>query len=233
MKIHEKKVVTCEEMKQLEQAADRAGLSYYEMMENAGTGAAEASLESYERKKGNEPRAALVFSGKGNNGGDGLVIARYFLEKGIDTAVILTDGTPVTEDSLTNYNLIRERAAFYDLKSIPFTVNPESTIIIDAVYGTGFHGSLRENGKIFVETVNSLREKGAFVASVDIPSGLAGNMKKDESADSNSCIHADLTATFHAAKPVHENEDAVKYCGEIRVIDIGIADALEGKEIGK
>ena len=72
MELYEKETVTCEEMKELERAADAAGLSYSRMMENAGTRAAEIIRENIP-KSIEKPRAA-VFCGKGNNGGDGFVV---------------------------------------------------------------------------------------------------------------------------------------------------------------
>lgn len=101
--LYKKEIVTCSEMKALEKAADEAGLSYYQMMENAGTRAAELILQHH-----GQTENALIFCGKGNNGGDGFVVARKLREAGVHTQVILVEGPPATNDAKTNYQLIRE-----------------------------------------------------------------------------------------------------------------------------
>lgn len=226
--------VTCGEMKILERRADERGLSYYQMMENAGTRAAEniiAKLALQEYEPGDN--AIRVFCGKGNNGGDGFVVARKLLEAGYDVTVILVDGEPVTTDSITNFGLIKDK----NIKILDMNINDRLFIenkcrpvaIIDAIYGTGFHGSLAGNALKAAFYINRLRETMEHCEDIiktktfalDIPSGLSGDLTEEEEQDANSII-ADYTITFHAKKPVHLQKFAVKYCGEIMVADIGI-----------
>ena len=96
------KFVTCGQMKILEKRADAAGLSYYQMMENAGTAAFEKICEAYGREISGTK--AILFCGKGNNGGDGFVVARKLKEAGSDTTIVLVDGNPASEDAITNFN---------------------------------------------------------------------------------------------------------------------------------
>ena len=129
--------VTAAQMKQIEQAANAGGLSYLEMMENAGRAAAELA-----RKRWPDARSAAVFCGKGNNGGDGFVVARVLSQAGWDVRVILTDGPrPATSDARTNF----DRAVALEIPVSEMTADAKAfaqraDLLVDAVCGTGFHG---------------------------------------------------------------------------------------------
>lgn len=271
--------VTCGQMKVLERRADESGLSYYQMMENAGTGAAKLIMEStaywsasredtakaatespkaaedfYEAysnestntlsdavdlsKKDNDfkkpsPQKIYIFCGKGNNGGDGFVVARIMHSRGYDVTVILVDGKPKTEDAVTNFEMIKRR----DIKIVDMTENARALmeldgdpdVIVDAIYGTGFRGKLEGNGLKAAIYINrySRGEYGVpsianvMVAALDIPSGMGGDMVDERLLDKNS-VSAHFTITFHAKKPVHLQKFAADYCGEIFIVDIGI-----------
>ena len=219
--LHKKTVVTCAEMKQLEQMADQAGLSYYQMMENAGTRAAELIQQEYQSRFG-DIKKALILCGKGNNGGDGFVIARKFYEQGIKVKLLLVEGEPVTTDAITNYQLIKEKVNIF----IPEDcyLDGDEDIIVDSIYGTGFHGSLRETAERVIEICN---DAAIYTAALDLPSGLSGDMSMCEQM--RPCIRASLTVTFHAEKPVHHNKQAKIMMGKIIVADIGIGDILDRK----
>lgn len=260
--------VTCGQMKVLECRADENGLSYYQMMENAGTGAAAVIMDNAaywdaareDSLKGAAVNAAAaeevydadgspaaevssspksralkvyVFCGKGNNGGDGFVVARVLCDKDYDVTVILVDGKPKTEDAITNYELLCDR----NIKVIDMTedsgalmaLNGDPDIIIDAIYGTGFKGKLKSNGLKAAIYINSY-SKGEYgerslahvmVAALDIPSGMGGDLVNKKELDTNS-VAAHFTVTFHAKKPVHLQKFAEEYCGEVFVVDIGI-----------
>ena len=261
--------VTCGQMKILEQRADADGLSYYQMMENAGTRAAEMIIQKFAsgggsildpagavcdtsgkykvaeknmsdsmyQTAGNAKKAihdniasagagsVLVLCGKGNNGGDGFVVARRMHEAGFDVSVVLVDGQPVTEDSIINLGLIRDKVEIMDMKvdeRALMNLGESPDIIIDAIYGTGFRGELSGNGLKAAIFINKQHEeKGTRVAALDIPSGLGGDMTSEKDLSRNS-VRADLTITFHARKPVHLQKFAAQYCSETVVADIGI-----------
>ncbi len=221
--LHKKSVVTCAEMKLLEQMADQAGLSYYQMMENAGAKAAELIQQEYQPRFG-EIKKALILCGKGNNGGDGFVVARKFHEQGIKVKVLLVEGEPVTTDAITNYQLIKEKINI--LTPEDRYLDGNENIIVDAIYGTGFHGNLREKAEQVIETCN---DAAIYTAALDLPSGLSGDMSLCEQM--RPCIRASLTITFHAEKPVHHNKQAKIMMGKILTADIGIGDILEEKGI--
>ena len=165
------RVVTVAQMKQIEKLADANGVSYYQMMENAGTAA-------YHILRQRVPHAKhiAVVAGKGNNGGDGFVMARLAAQDGLSVTVVLAEGEPVTRDAKTNYAL---------LHALPVTIQTADTVrsihadvVVDALYGTGFHGSLRPSGQ---NACDFMRTSGAIPAAsawkicarpISLPSGV-------------------------------------------------------------
>ena len=207
--------VTVAQMKQIEQAADAAGLSYTRMMENAGQAAARILLEKLEFQ------TAAVFCGTGNNGGDGFVLARALKEAGKEVRVILVGGLPKTDDAILN----RDRAQalgisirpLEDLTEAETSWILEAQALVDAIYGTGFHGALRPAGKSACDLMN---RAGGFRLALDLPSGL--NADTGEAAE--GAVRADLTVTFHASKPCHRLNPGP--CGETRIASIGAEKVL-------
>ena len=210
--------VTAAEMKRLEQQADTAGLSYRQMMENAGAAAAALALRAWPAAK-----SAAVFCGKGNNGGDGFVAARHLANAGLAVRLYLVEGEPVTTDAIYNCGLAREMGlpvlaadALDEPEQADFLQNAD--IILDGVYGTGFHGTLRPEGLAAARWMN---EAPGRVLALDLPSGL----EADSGTAAEGAVQADLTVTFHAAKPCHRL--AAAQCGRVEVADIGIGIALQ------
>ena len=199
--------VTCSEMKAIEKRADENGISYYQMMENAGTAAFK------EITRHGLPKKAAVFCGRGNNGGDGFVISRLLINAGVRVEIMLVDGEPKTTDAMANFKLI-PGAAICD--------EPEGDIFIDAIYGTGFHGPLRDRAKAAVDYIN---RSGRPVYAVDIPSGLSGEMT-DNDRISDEPVRASYTIAFHDTKPVHTCSAAAPYLGEVITVSLGIEDAI-------
>ena len=92
--------------------------------------------------------------------------------------------------------------------------------VVDALYGTGFHGELRPSGLAACGLIRRLHKGGAFVLAVDLPSGI--NTDTGEVAE--GAAHADLTVTFDSYKPLHIAEASAPLCGKIVCADIGIRD---------
>ena len=214
-------VVTCSKMKEIERRAAEGGLTYYQMMENAGSGAADFILRSADVSG----KRILVFCGKGNNGGDGFVVARKLAQHGGRLQVILTEGEPKTEDAIRNLELCK--TLHIPIIRIPELISrqisgecwgqPSAELLIDAIYGTGFHGELNGCVKAIIEAIN---ESGSRVFALDIPSGVSG-----DSGEADPCaVRAEYTLVFHAYKPAHQIKNAQNYCGRIELIDIGIPD---------
>ena len=217
--------VSCARMKDLEKATDESGLSYYQMMENAGNIAAnriiERTMATRERPHPSTRQlTARIYCGKGNNGGDGFVVARVLKQRGWDVKLVLVDGEPQTTDAITNYELTKELG-------IPVTglgnAGAAPDVVADAIYGTGFHGRLREKGAAAAAEIADAKAAGSVVFALDIPSGMGGDLT-DESELDERCVRADYTVTFHAKKRVHLQSFAAQYCGEIITADIGIVD---------
>ena len=220
--------VSCDRMKELERATDESGLSYYQMMENAGNIAAnrinEITMATRQRPHpSGRQLTARIYCGKGNNGGDGFVVARLLKQKGWDVSLVLVDGEPQTPDAITNYGLAKELGIpVADLcAKADEPGNPD--VVVDAIYGTGFHGRLREKGAAAAAEIADAKAAGSVVFALDIPSGMGGDLT-DESELDERCVKADHTVTFHAKKAVHLQDFAAKYCGQVIVADIGIVD---------
>ena len=204
------KFVTVAEMKQIEKRADKSGLSYRQMMENAGTAAYKAIREKYPNLE-----KMVVIAGKGNNGGDGFVVARFAAMDGMQVQVILIEGMSVTEDAAAN---------FEKLKSLPVEITDmdkawnttESDVIVDALYGTGFHGELCLAGKLACQYMN---DQAGKVVALDIPSG----MNADTGKAAEGALKADITIVFDSYKYAHA-ENSENICGEIVLADIGIPE---------
>lgn len=208
--------VTAARMKELERAADEAGLSYRQMMENAGYQA----FEAIERRCP-QLKSVAVFAGKGNNGGDGFVVARLLQEDGASVRVILCEGAPATEDALFEYERL-EDVEIWLIDELGVSQEAEllaCDVVVDALYGTGFHGALRQNG---LRAADMMNRASGLVCSLDLPSGV--NADTGEVAD--GAVKAGLTVTFHARKQGQDAPRAVMHCGEIVVADIGIHAAL-------
>jgi len=209
--------VTSAEMKEIEKRADEAGLSYYQMMENAGSGAA----EYISREQEVSGKSVFVFCGKGNNGGDGFVVARKLKEKDALVTIVLLEGEPKTEDALKNFRICQTM----DLPIWIFgdagteDLIKEAELIVDAVYGTGFHGELRDTVKRATRLINA---SGAATFALDIPSGLNG----DSGEADQDTVKADATIVFHRLKPAHTFENCWDYCGQIVCMSIGIERVL-------
>lgn len=208
-------VVQSEAVRNMEQAAEAVGVTMEKLMENAGTKvAAFAARIIAERKL----KKVCVLCGSGNNGGDGFVIARL-LSVFCDVQVILTSGEPRTALAKMNLGLLPDKVEVIYLDSRYYEcigIVKETDMIIDAVYGIGFHGALQyEIADLFsfcAENTSAVR------IAVDTPSGA----DCDTGAVENGCFCADHTVTFTTLKPCHVLFPSADSCGEIIIEDVGI-----------
>lgn len=214
-------------MKQIEKNAYDGGMMYIQMMENAGR-AAYAEI----RRRFPSAHDMTVVVGKGNNGGDGYVVARLAALDDISVTVIQAEGAPVTADAAENLRRLQELKAAPDQKTaaaeIKITAIEEmsaadldkashSSIIVDALYGTGFHGELRESGKKACALMNSCKN---HVVALDCPSGV----NADTGEPAAGAAKAALTIVFDSYKKMHLTPAAAPYCGEIKLVDIDIPE---------
>ena len=208
-------------MMQIEENGHQMGFSRKFMMENAGAAAAKRIEEKYPidcLKEG-----ILVFAGLGNNGGDGLVIARHLAGYGLNVTVFLL-GEPDnirSEECSWNWSLLEKMKSvklltggnLEDLNNLKFE------IIIDGILGTGISGEIREPHASAIEFINGKVWGG--VVSVDVPSGL----NPDTGEANKRCVNANMTVTFHRMKVGMQKRKDV--CGEIFVEKIGIPPEAE------
>lgn len=203
--------VTAAEMKEIERKAAEDGLSYEQMMENAGRAVAD-----FVQEKQPVLRTAAIFVGKGNNGGDGLVAARYLRERGVRAAVILVEGKPKSEQARANLAKLDEKTPIWPIEELQMDqINWifDADAAIDAVYGTGFHGELSDVAR--AATTMLCRSFG-MVFAIDLPSGV----NADTGELAVGAAMADHTIALHAEKPAHSLAKA--NCGLTHVADIGI-----------
>ncbi len=208
------KVLSCQQMRKLEQAAVEHGQTYLGLMEQAGTGAAKVIREQAKRLQ-----KAIVFCGKGNNGGDGFVIARRLQEWGAYITVVLMEGSPATPDAAHMFAQMKQVEVLSFQDEQVFSRLAQADIVVDAVYGIGFRGSMRGEFAPIVEAINQSK---AQIFAVDLPSGAQGDSGKVE----GSCIRADITITFTSLKPAHVLYPSSDFCGNVVTIPVGIPEEL-------
>lgn len=148
-----------------------------------------------------------VLCGKGNNGGDGYVAARYLRRRGADVHVHFA-GLP---DSESPAGRAADKAASEGVRFTPISNVAEGDLVIDAVVGTGFRGELSSE-------VAAWTEDSPRVLAVDVPSGLDGTTGEAD----GSVFRAERTVTFHALKVGHVLGSGPDLCGEVVVVDIGL-----------
>ena len=169
-------------------------------------------------KNGYRDRRFTIYCGKGNNGGDGLAIARMLAESGHEVVVnILEFGHLGTEDFQANLSALHDTEAiirFLSTEDNLQSINRED-IIIDAIFGSGLN---REPVGLNASVINHLNTAGAEIISIDIPSGLSA----DFSSAQNIKVLAKHTLTFQVLKLAFMMPENEQSCGEIHLLDIGL-----------
>lgn len=215
-------LTTAQQMKRLDQRAiEELDLPGLVLMENAARGAVQVIGSLYP-----QARSIAFFCGKGNNGGDGLAMARYFQALGLRVRVYLAGPRkglkgdaahqldladrlkiPLTElDEKTNWSSLRQEVFGFDL-------------LVDALLGTGID---KEVSGLFRDLILLINDIPVPKAAVDIPSGLSS----DTGRPLGLCVKADLTVTFGLPKIGHVLFPGCRYAGRLFVVDIGIPPAF-------
>lgn len=213
-------VVTAAQMQEMDRRTiQEFGIPGRVLMECAGRGATRAFLD---RLYIRGPGRVGILAGRGNNGGDGFVIARYLAQRDIAVKVfLLADPEAVKGDAAANLQLLAasgtpviqipdEQAFATHLKELQ-----HQHYWVDALLGTGLKSEVRGFYRQAIEFINSSRRP---VLAVDIPSGL----NADTGQPCGACIQAAATATFGFAKIGHVVYPGAAHCGVVEVIDIGI-----------
>ncbi len=211
-------------------AIERYGLPGIALMENAGRNTAEL-LQSF-----GVLGPVTICCGRGNNGGDGFVIARHLENAGVAVKVLLlTDPERLQGDAATNFGVLK--VAGTPLHVLTGDLDHEALIgelagsawIVDALLGTGATGLPRSPYDSVIKAVNTAGNGGVKVLAVDLPSGFdadAGTPFRDDDGRYGPCVKADVTATFVARKTGFDKPSAGEFTGDVVVIDIGVPRQL-------
>jgi len=211
--------ITVKQMMQIEENGHQMGFLRKFMMENAGAAAAKRLVEKFGDVKS---KKVLVFAGLGNNGGDGLVIARHLAGYGSTVSVVLLGESDNirSEECSWNWNLLEkmESIKLFTGGNLEDLNNLEFEIIIDGILGTGISGEIREPQASAITYIN---KSNAFKLAVDVPSGV----DPDTGNKNSPHVTAGMTVTFHRMKVGMPTAKDV--CGEIFVEKIGIPPEAE------
>jgi ADP-dependent NAD(P)H-hydrate dehydratase / NAD(P)H-hydrate epimerase len=206
-------LLTAEEMERAEQLTIESGIASHTLMENAGRGVSEEVVRRFPRGT-----KVTVLCGPGNNGGDGFVAARALRERGYQVRLALLGKI---EDLPTD---AKEMARRWDetIEPMSLSVIENAEVIIDSIWGAGLRGPI--NG-VPAQIIEAATERELPVIAVDVPTGLDMT---------NGRIHgvafkATTTITFFRRKTGHVLQPGRNYCGEIKVIDIGIPSSVISK----
>lgn len=209
------RVLTANEIKKAEEISIQKYFTEAELMNRAGRKCVDKIVKYYGKEiEGNK---VLVFCGNGKNAGDGFVIAKRLCQFGNDAEIVLCDKEPTQPDAKKYF----DEAVESGVKVTAFSdCDMECALIVDCVFGIGFHGKAEEPFSTVFDAINN---SGAIVVSVDTPSGTNAT---DGSAD--KAVKADLTIAISTYKYCHILPPANEYCGKIVAVNIGIpADCFE------
>ncbi|MFL5350028.1 MAG: NAD(P)H-hydrate dehydratase [Hyalangium sp.] len=209
--------LTAAQMREAEQAAEtRFGMPSALLMENAGRALAEAA-----RSVAGTGGRFVVVCGPGNNGGDGLVAARFLREGGARISVaVVGDSARMTPEARRNLQALEA----YGVSTQSLDAMPEpgaGDVVVDAIFGTGLS---RAPAGPFAEAITRMghwRRAGAKMVAADVPSGL----QSDTGEAFSPCVEADVTVSFGLLKRGQILEPGASLCGELRRVDIGMSAA--------
>lgn len=207
------------------------GVSMYSLMENAGAAVFSQIKCSYDQLT-----SLLVVCGKGNNGGDGFIVARLAAQAGIKVVVLLVSESPaelnnIKGDALTALNALHNTEVNIIQTSelalaVKVVTEFNGGLIVDCIFGIGFKGQLSPFLKILITTIN---EHDTPVLSVDIPSGLSADTGNVDS----TAIIAQQTVSFIVLKRGLLTGQSANYVGELYLADLGVGVLFSQKVASK
>ena len=212
------KLVTAEQMRRVDELSIEVhDIPGHELMDRAGARVVE---QISARWSGLEGLRIVVVCGKGNNGGDGLVVARLLRQSGVDVVTYLLEpescfGT----DARIHAQRLRDAGIETQLVQSPAELELAThDLIVDAILGTGIRGSARPREAAFIEVLNL---SGLPIVAIDLPSGLDA----DTGVIDGAAIKASLTVTFDLPKIAHLFYPARELCGALALTEIGFPAA--------
>jgi len=205
------KLVTAEQMREIEKHTFDLGLASIVVMENAAAATANFIAERFDT--GN---SVCVICGKGNNGGDGFAVARHLYNKGFAVNILKIFNEISTADARINYDIACR---------VGLTVTEDTSvldscdIIVDAILGIGI------KGEVLLPVVDLINKSSAYVVAVDIPTGICS----DRGIVCKNAVKADATITFGYKKTGLSLYPGAWYAGEVKVCDISLKSDTEFK----
>ncbi|KYH25362.1 NAD(P)H-hydrate epimerase [Halalkalicoccus paucihalophilus] len=204
-------MITAARMGAVDRNAEALGVPRKQLMESSGN-----SVARTVREEASEGDSVVIIAGRGNNGGDALVAARFLDE--YDPSIYLLGRPETISTDIARENWEALEAAGYDAEAVTDSTDldfGDSAVIVDGMLGTGISGELREPEATAAHEINAAE---ATVVSVDVPSGVDA----DSGDVPESAVEADRVVTFHDGKPGLADLDC-----EVSVADIGIPAAAE------
>jgi ADP-dependent NAD(P)H-hydrate dehydratase / NAD(P)H-hydrate epimerase len=227
------RVLNTEQMREADRRTiEDIGIPSIVLMENAGRQAVAAMEAAFEELASSH---VVVVCGRGNNGGDGFVVARTLIQRGVDTSVFLLGSVAdVRGDARTNLEVLGRigmtvveitNAQEWELHFGEFS---ECDLVVDAILGTGVHGRLTGLLETVVADLNAL---GVPIVSIDLPTGVSA----DTPALDGPAVEASMTVTLAAPKIPLIFPPADSHAGDLVIADIGIPlpllDEIEGQHL--
>lgn len=215
------KICTPKQMREIDRKAIKGiGIPGLELMENAGKGTFEMIVDYYGPVEGNR---IVIVCGKGNNGGDGLVVARYLKEDGAHVEVLLLCKKDIPKGDAA-FNLKKADKLDITIKEVldseQFHIPDDTWLVVDAIFGTGFTDNIQPPYNTIIDEIN---DSDIPIVAVDCPSGLDSATGKV----STPTVKADLTVTFGLPKIGQILYPGKSYCGFLEVVDIGFPAGLD------
>jgi NAD(P)H-hydrate epimerase len=221
-------VASVEETRRLEAAAVAGGISWAELMERAGRGVAEEVMRRLDKVR---DARIFVLVGPGNNGGDGLVVARHLHDAGAKVALYIWKRNERADDQ--PWRACRERgipelqaqadSTQHSLRQAAL----RASVVVDALLGIGVDRPLEPLLAQIIETINSVRAArtgtAPLVVAIDVPTGI----NADSGAVMGHALWADVTVATGIRKHGHMRQPASRYCGDLVCVPIGLPDIHE------
>lgn len=209
--------ITVDQMYNIENKGHDMGFLKKFMMENAGAAAVRRLVDKIDNI---ELKNILIFVGLGNNGGDGLVMARHLAGYGAKVTIMLL-GSPdkiKTEESNWNWSILEKMPSVKLMSGDSFEFDFKPDVIVDGILGTGITGDIREP---YASAINFINNADCYKFAVDVPSGL--DPQTGETA--NIFTKCDMTVTFHKMKEgIPKRKDLT---GQLYAEKIGIPPEAE------
>ena len=215
------KIFTSELIREIDKATCEAqGISSLELMERAASALCCEIVSRF-----NPTQRIVIFAGPGNNGGDALAVGRMLFEQGYrKVEVFLFNVVGKLRHDCEEEKKLIQAVEGIDFTEVTKDFQPpylsEKDVVVDGLFGSGFKGALQKG---FLTLVKYINDSGAFVISIDVPSGLAGEWNPNVSR--HDMVHANLTLTFQFPRLSFFFEENKDVLGEWRLLDINLDES--------